>query len=991
MDEQYLSLKNGHYKPAIKVVLSCLFFFMALTSVYGQAAYYTFTQDNANYNELDNPTVIIENPAASGTTSLDEQVYTLNDVIPFPFEFAGVTQTSIKVHVNGFISFGATTSTTSDPISSSSAYAGVISPLAADFNTLYNIAGKTGNISYQVIGTAPNREFVVQWSHFKPYYSSATPTSHHDWNFQAILSEDGTIHFSYNLLSVGTPSATNAKVGLRGLTNTDYINRTASGNANSNWSNTTAGTLNSSGIATNYSFLPTPGLKFTWVPPSECEQPPAQPTGLTLTNTGIIINGSFTAAQGADRYLILRNLAGTTPNAPVNGTVYTTGNNADLNSYVAYYGTNTTFENNYNNGIRGNNEYEYTIYSVSSNCTGGPIYLTESPLTANVTNCPATVNSITAGSVTSDSFTLNWPATENGEALPFNTIIEVATNNTFTSMVEGSPFTLESNEYSLPLTGLDANTQYFWRGKNATEECESSFSSIGNIYTACVAVTEFSENFDSITGLALPNCWGKIIASNNSSTPTINNTTTDSASQPNNVSFYGNGADTDNAATKIIMVSPQVTNLAAGTHRLRFKARKTSTTTSPSATSLRIVALDGNTVNATVTEVADFPNLTSAYQEYIAYFNDYTGDGNYIGIQRYGGPSYSYLYVDDIVWEQIPTCPELATVTAASITPSGATISWTNANNDAPAGGYEYFVSTSATAPGNNAVFTQTNNTSAVLTGLPAGTTHYVFVRRICADDDKSPLKSVSFTTVVVAPAPWQEEFLTSTAPAGWAYSAFTLGSVRGVTGSGSTPRNLYKNMFSASTNTGTITTIPVGPLNAANYELSFYYKQAAYDPDYAPLANWGSFTVEVSTDFGQNYTVIGTVDNEQGTGGYIKKTYPLTNYNGEYVKVRIVATRTAGDFDLSFDNFEIRQSGNLGIGDFEKQAVTLYPNPATDVINIQAQADIDSVKVYNSLGQQVLTANTETINVSNLPGGIYIVEVQFADKTVTTQKIIKK
>ena len=95
----------------------------------------------------------------------------------------------------------------------------------------------------------------------------------------------------------------------------------------------------------------------------------AQPTNLVLTRNGIIINGTFTAATPApDRYLILRTLAGTTHNAPVNGTSYATGANTSLNAYVVAYGTSTTFENNYNNGITGNNTYEYTIYAVSSNC-----------------------------------------------------------------------------------------------------------------------------------------------------------------------------------------------------------------------------------------------------------------------------------------------------------------------------------------------------------------------------------------------------------------------------------------------------------------------------------------------------------------------------------------------------------------------------------------------------------------------------------------------
>lgn len=907
MKKQYPLVWQRCYKPVKKLELLCLLLLFTVTIKAQTVSYYGFSQSQGTYTALTDATTIATATSASGTGNLDEQVYTLDNVIPFNFTFDGQANTSLKVHANGYISFGTTTNTYSDPISSSGAYSGVVSPLAADINSLYDVNGNTGIITYQVTGTAPNREFVVQWSHFKPYSSSATATSYHDWNFQARLKEDGSVNFVYNLLTTGTPSATNAKVGLRGASSSDYTNRTASGNATSNWSNTTPGTFSSSGIATNYSFLPQSGLTFTYTQPVACTAPTTQATNLVLSNTGIIINGSFTApTPAADRYLILRNLAGTTPNAPVNGTIYTTGQNTDLNSYVAYYGTNTSFENNYNNGIRGNNQYFYTIYAVNSNCNGGPLYLTANPLTGSITNCPATVNGITAQAATTNSFTLNWPATENGAAQTFTTVLEVATNNTFTNMVTGAPFTLTSATLSQTIIGLAPNTQYFYRAKNVSTQCESIYSSVNSIFTTCVPVDNFAEGFDGVTGLALPNCWNKILVSGTSSVPTINVTTTDAFSSPNNVSFYGNGADTDLATTKIILVSPQVNNLSAGTHRLKFKARKTSATTSPSATGLRIVALDGTTNDATITAIESFTELTTTYQEYTVYFNNYTGNGNYIGIQRIGGPSYSYLYVDDVTWEPVPTCPELLTVTATNATPTGATVNWANINDEAPAGGYEYAVTTTNTLPTQGDAVTATTATSVTLNTLSGGTNYYVFVRRVCSDSDKSSWKYAGFTTIATAPAPWQEEFTTTATPLGWTTTGWTLSSNRGATGTNTTATNIFKNLYGTAT-TGIFSTIAVGPLTTGNYELSFNYKQSDYDSPYAPLTDWGNYSVEISTDFGTTWNALATVNNEAGTGEYIHKTFSLAAYQGHYVRVRITANRTAGDYDLSFDNFEIK------------------------------------------------------------------------------------
>jgi hypothetical protein len=899
----------GGIAYARSVVKSCAMAILMLFATTGfaqTAAYYSFAQSQATYTPLDAPTLIAAATSASTSGMLDENVYPLNNVIPFNFTFNGQAYTSLHVHANGYVSFGTGTATSTDPVSSTG-YSGIISGLGADLNTLYDIEGKTGSIAWQVTGNVPEREFVVQWNHFKPYYSTATAASHNDWNFQIRLKEDGTIRYVYNLVVVGNPSFTTVKVGLRGATSADYATRTALGTAASNWTSTTPGTSASNGISVSANYLPASGLMYTWTPPTGCQAPVAQPTSLVLTKTGIIINAGFTTASpAADRYLVLRTIAGTTPNIPVNGTTYTTGQNASLNSYVAYYGAGTSFENNYNHGIRGNNEYIYTVYAVSSNCSGGPIYRTENPLTGSITNCPATVNGITTSAVTSGGFTLGWPATENGNALPFTTILEVATNNTFTSMVPGSPFTLTSSTLSQVLTGLQPNTQYFYRAKNVSSLCESSFSSVGNVYTGCVPVTAFNEGFDDVTGSVLPNCWSKILVGS-SSTPTINVTTTDASSAPNNVSFYGNGADTDAATTKIILVSPEVSNLSAGTHRLRFKARKTSTSTTPSATGLRVVALDGNTAAATATEIASFTELTTTYQEYTVYFTNYTGNGTHIGIQRFGGSSYSYMYVDDVVWEPVPSCFELHSVTASNATPNGATVSWTNVNGEAPAGGYEYSVSTTNGAPAEGATLLTTDNTTVTFNTLQGNTTYYVFVRRVCADNDKSVWSSASFTTIPTVPAPWQEEFLTNNYPLGWTTTGWTLGTVRGASGTGTTSRNLYKNLHGSAL-TGTFSTIAVGPLNAGNYELSFHYKQSDYYGTNQPLAQWGNFNVEVSTDFGTTWTILAIVNNEAGTGSYINKIYSLADYQGEYVQVRIAAIRTAGDFDLSFDNFEIRQ-----------------------------------------------------------------------------------
>lgn len=72
----------------------------------------------------------------------------------------------------------------------------------------------------------------------------------------------------------------------------------------------------------------------------------------------------------------------------------------------------------------------------------------------------------------------------------------------------------------------------------------------------------------------------------------------------------------------------------------------------------------------------------------------------------------------------------------------------------------------------------------------------------------------------------------------------------------------------------------------------------------------------------------------------------------------------------------------------------TLYPNPAKDVLNIQAKQDlkINSIEIYNQLGQIVMasTNTLNTIDVSNLASGTYFVKIN-TQKGSANVKFVKE
>lgn len=83
---------------------------------------------------------------------------------------------------------------------------------------------------------------------------------------------------------------------------------------------------------------------------------------------------------------------------------------------------------------------------------------------------------------------------------------------------------------------------------------------------------------------------------------------------------------------------------------------------------------------------------------------------------------------------------------------------------------------------------------------------------------------------------------------------------------------------------------------------------------------------------------------------------------------------------------------GEVAISENVVSEVSIYPNPATSVLNVNA-AGYSQVEVINMLGQVVYSnsiSNNAQINVSNLNDGVYFVRLSGANGT-TTQKFIKK
>ncbi|WP_417866985.1 T9SS type A sorting domain-containing protein [Xanthomarina gelatinilytica] len=108
------------------------------------------------------------------------------------------------------------------------------------------------------------------------------------------------------------------------------------------------------------------------------------------------------------------------------------------------------------------------------------------------------------------------------------------------------------------------------------------------------------------------------------------------------------------------------------------------------------------------------------------------------------------------------------------------------------------------------------------------------------------------------------------------------------------------------------------------------------------------------------------------------------------------------GDLDLSGNDRVFNTTIDLGAYEYnstlsvddislDENTVKLYPNPATDVVNIKTNQTIKNVRVFNVNGQKVLEiANQSQINISNLPTGMYFLSIN-TNQSNQTIKILKQ
>jgi len=162
-----------------------------------------------------------------------------------------------------------------------------------------------------------------------------------------------------------------------------------------------------------------------------------------------------------------------------------------------------------------------------------------------------------------------------------------------------------------------------------------------------------------------------------------------------------------------------------------------------------------------------------------------------------------------------------------------------------------------------------------------------------------------------------------------------------------------------------------------------------------------GSATASITTPAGASAVIFYTAPDENVTDE-TNLTYTFEQSNqcgpGTVATTETVAGQsyylfvlnTGGESDVVVD----LSNAILSTSDNTIEGFTFYPNPTSNVLNVKANSSIDTITIYNTLGQQILNktigATTSQLNVSNLTTGVYLLKV-VSEGQMGTYRLIKK
>lgn len=629
--------------------------------------------------------------------------------------------------------------------------------------------------------------------------------------------------------------------------------------------------------------------------------------------------------------------------------------------------------------------------------------------------CPAPTSVLATGVTTTDA-TITWDAGT-------GTSWEVA----YVPSGDPAPTTGDVvTSASYDLSSLTENTGY---DVYVRTDCGANGYSTWSMYsfvTACSPAISLNEGFESTDNGAIPNCWSVINGGDANTWAVQSNYPAypHSGSKFARITYSGSAHD-DYLITPAFTVTANVSDI------ISFWSRNFSSTYVDEFNVL--VSTTGNQSTDFTDVLASNIGPSTTYTEYTYDLSAYAGQTIYFAIQAISTNEY-YLFIDDLMTSGSPICDVPTDLAATNITPNTATLSWV----DAGASSWEIVVQDQGTgeptSPGT--VVTSTSYDAS----YTSGTVGEFYVRAICPDGVNyspwaGPFSFGGYTDVEIASG-YNADVIAN------GVGSATTSTNNDIDGGDYAyiSRDFKVNASDADLTYG----LPISGVISSSATAGLNYQMPDYSLDNSLRMDNGesgtlTFTAMQPAESifflvvsgGGSGQMSGTITFDDNTTQSIPSTYIPDWY---YETVLPVAISGIGRVDLDNDNLE-PSSSNPRIYELEiaidptnydktissidlakdsggvinvfaasikyssfalatnnvnaLEGVAVYPNPVKDVLNIYGVNALNTVEVYNMLGQKVKEVSTTTVNVSDLESGVYLVKIN-TDNASKTVRIIK-
>ncbi|MDR0971174.1 MAG: choice-of-anchor J domain-containing protein [Bacteroidales bacterium] len=305
----------------------------------------------------------------------------------------------------------------------------------------------------------------------------------------------------------------------------------------------------------------------------------------------------------------------------------------------------------------------------------------------------------------------------------------LATN---TSWINATTQVVQTNPYTL--TNLAPSSIYKIRMQSDCSNQTSNWTPTIQFETTCVPISQlpYFNNFDSEIAGNVPNCWTRLSTNNY---PYVHSYPYHTHSGANII--YSQLSTTNNES---IIATPAFAQ-DINSLKIKFWAARGYSNSNIA------VGVMSDLGDLSTIEFVDTVTLSTTYAEYEVAFNgtELTGENNYIVLKAYTTGSTSYVYVDDLTVDLIPSCARPTNLTVSNLNSNSFDLSWVDPLETSSYWNIQYMLASNPSW--DNATMLQVTTNPYNITGLTANTSYKIRIQTDCGGEQSEWTVPIIITT----------------------------------------------------------------------------------------------------------------------------------------------------------------------------------------------------------------------------------------------------